>query len=113
MKHIDDRWQGGDQVNSLRIWAHQPGGSVIIADFSVSKSLRYEIQKANAERAKLAVNFCSGVSNAEISRLEGMGIAFGDILTRMRMLRSLVSDDKLGDQAKLILSAVDRVIGGL
>jgi hypothetical protein len=76
-KHTDTVWQGGEAAQTTRLWARKPGGDVILADFSVSRSLRHEEQVANAKRARLCVNFCIGMSDEQIERLMKLGYQAG------------------------------------
>jgi hypothetical protein len=76
-KHTQAPWQGGDGVQTTRLWAHIAGGSVIIADFSVSKSLRHEEQVANCRRARAAVRFVENLSTEQIEEAIKRGITVG------------------------------------
>lgn len=110
-RHISERWQGGSTDNPLRLWAHQPGGAIIVADFDVSTHLRHETKVANARYARAAVNFALGTSVEQIERLQARGLGLADVLHRVEMLRDLVNDAAYGEQAKLTLSAIDVILG--
>lgn len=110
-RYTESPWQGGDGAQTTRLWAHVPGGNaVIIADFSVSKNMRHEEQVGNCRRARAAVRFVSGLSTEQIEAMIKHEVVFGDVITRLRMMRNLVDDSKLGEQAKLTLAAVDRIL---
>lgn len=75
--HTPGPIQGGAGAQSTRLWAHLPGGDVIVANFDVSTSLRHETKVANARRARLCWNFCDGLSNEDIERLMALGYKAG------------------------------------
>lgn len=110
-KHIGERWQGGNTENPLRLWAHVPGASVIIADFDVSKHMRHETKVANCRYARAAVTLCIGTSVEEVERLQARGLGLADILQRVSMLRDMINDGACGEQAKLTLRAIDVILG--
>lgn len=83
-KYTESPWQGGDGTQTTRLWAHTPLGSLIIADFSVSKNMRHEEQVANARRAKACVRFCDNVSTEEIEALLKSGWSLADMLHKRK-----------------------------
>lgn len=87
-KHIDEPWQGGDGAQTTRVWAHLMGGAVIIADFSVSTSLRQETKVANARRARAAVNLCHGMSIEQIEEMLKDRRTVAKLLAEIKGLRA-------------------------
>lgn len=85
-KHIVEPWQGGDGLQTTRLWAHVAGGDVIIADFSVSSNLRQEVKVANARRARVCVRLCEGMSTEEIERMLKLGDSLQKIQTDLNNL---------------------------
>jgi hypothetical protein len=55
----------------MRLWTYDAecGGSVIVADFSVSGALREETKVENARRARAAWNLCQGLSTEQLETL--------------------------------------------
>lgn len=87
-KHTPGPWQGGDGAQTTRLWAHHPLGSVIIADFSVSKNLRHEEQVANCRRARVSARLAGEISIEELERLLKEGLTIGKLLAEIKGLRS-------------------------
>lgn len=85
--YVKNPLQGGDGQNPTRLWTHEPGGSVIVADFSASKHLRHEVQVANARRARAAWNLCSGLSTEEIETMLKGGRTIASLEAEVRGLR--------------------------
>lgn len=81
MKHTAEPLQGGGKGNNQqRLWAHLPGGAIIIADFGVSASLRDETKEANARRARAAWNACQGVSTEQLETFVRHGCKVEDLM---------------------------------
>lgn len=102
-KYIAGRWQSGDDSTNTRLWAHEPGGAVIIADFGVSSALRDEVKKANMRRARTCVNFAIGTSTEQIEEMMKRNISLGDVI---------VAREDLLEALREVCIGVSRAIGG-